>query len=191
MEMYYWIRINLQLAIEKPFLESLEYRTFLKANFKFIGDFKLLCNFIEIALQQGCSPVNLLHYFRTSCSKNTSGWLLLTSLKLNSRTIVFLGFFSNFLRIPIFFFYLGFSFTSIHDSQDSWGRGRGYLFNSSLPLQLASQTLRYQLCGYYRGLTSAQNYQPDSNREPFVSGRKSLATKLRALCSRSTENDQL
>ena len=118
----------------------------------------MLCNFIEIALWQGCSPVNLLHFFRTSFSKNTSGWLLLTSLKLNSSTIVFLSFFSNFLRIPIFFFYLGFSFTSIHDSQGSWGRGRGYLFNSSLPLQPASQTLRYQLCGYYRGLTSAQNY---------------------------------
>ena len=27
---------------------------------------KLLCNFIEIALQHGCSPVNLLHIFRTS-----------------------------------------------------------------------------------------------------------------------------
>ena len=39
MEMYYWIRINLQLAIQKPFRESLQYRTFLKANSKFIGDF--------------------------------------------------------------------------------------------------------------------------------------------------------
>ena len=32
---------------------------------------KLLCNFIEIVLQHGCSPVNLLHIFRTpldSCS---------------------------------------------------------------------------------------------------------------------------
>ena len=30
-----------------------------------------------IALQQVCSPVNLLHIFRTSFHKNTSGWLLL------------------------------------------------------------------------------------------------------------------
>ena len=32
---------------------------------------------IEIALQHGCSPVNLLHIFRTPFSRNTSGWLLL------------------------------------------------------------------------------------------------------------------
>ena len=38
---------------------------------------KLLCNFIEIALWHGCSPVNLLHIFRTLFSRNTSGWLLL------------------------------------------------------------------------------------------------------------------
>ena len=38
---------------------------------------KLLCNFIEIALRHGCSPVNLLHIFRTPFPKNTSGGLLL------------------------------------------------------------------------------------------------------------------
>ena len=38
---------------------------------------KVVCNFIEIALWHGCSPVNLLHIFRTPFSKNTSGWLLL------------------------------------------------------------------------------------------------------------------
>ena len=37
----------------------------------------LLCNFIEITLRHGCSPVNLPHIFRRSFSKNTSGWLLL------------------------------------------------------------------------------------------------------------------
>ena len=37
---------------------------------------KLLCNFIEIALRHGCSPVNLLNIFRTPFLKNTSGWLL-------------------------------------------------------------------------------------------------------------------
>ena len=36
---------------------------------------KLLCNFIEITLQHGCSPVNLQHIFRTPFLKNTSGWL--------------------------------------------------------------------------------------------------------------------
>ena len=38
---------------------------------------KLLCNFIEIALRHGCIPVNLLHIFRTSFPKNTSGGVLL------------------------------------------------------------------------------------------------------------------
>ena len=37
---------------------------------------KLTCNFIEIALWHGCSPVNLLHIFRTPFPKNTSGRLL-------------------------------------------------------------------------------------------------------------------
>ena len=37
---------------------------------------KLLCNFIEISLRHGCSPVNLLHVFRTTFFKDTSGWLL-------------------------------------------------------------------------------------------------------------------
>ena len=38
---------------------------------------KLLCNFIEIALQHGCSAENLLHISRTPFPKNTSGGLLL------------------------------------------------------------------------------------------------------------------
>ena len=43
---------------------------------------KLLCNFIKIALRHGCSPVNLLHIFRTPFSRNTSGWLLLHVLDI-------------------------------------------------------------------------------------------------------------
>ena len=34
-------------------------------------------NFIEIALRHESSPVNLLHIFRTTFPRNTSGWLLL------------------------------------------------------------------------------------------------------------------
>ena len=30
---------------------------------------KMLCNFIEVALQHGCSPVNLLHIFRIPFSR--------------------------------------------------------------------------------------------------------------------------
>ena len=39
---------------------------------------KLFCNFLEIALWHGCSPVNLLHIFRTLFNENTNGGLLLT-----------------------------------------------------------------------------------------------------------------
>ena len=38
---------------------------------------KLLCNFIEIALRYGCSPVKMLYIFRTPFPKNTSEPLLL------------------------------------------------------------------------------------------------------------------
>ena len=40
---------------------------------------KLQSNFVEITLWHGCSSVNLLHIFRTSFLKNTSGWLLLVN----------------------------------------------------------------------------------------------------------------
>ena len=38
---------------------------------------KVVYNFIEIALRHGCSPVNLLHIFRTPFLRNTTGWLFL------------------------------------------------------------------------------------------------------------------
>ena len=38
---------------------------------------KLQNNFIEITLRHGCSPVNLMHIFRTPFLKHTSGGLLL------------------------------------------------------------------------------------------------------------------
>ena len=37
---------------------------------------KLQSNFIEIVLRHGCSPINLLHFFRAPFLKNTSGQLL-------------------------------------------------------------------------------------------------------------------
>ena len=40
---------------------------------------QLLCNFIEVALRYGSSPVTLLHIFRRPFLKNTSWWLLLKS----------------------------------------------------------------------------------------------------------------
>ena len=64
---------------------------------------KLLCRFIEITLCHGCSPVNLLHIFRTPFLKNTSGRLLLyaaTSLKERTPTKVFSEEFWEVLKTP-------------------------------------------------------------------------------------------
>ena len=46
---------------------------------------KLPCNFIEVALRHGCSPVNLLHIFRSPFPKNTSGRLLLILVSLTNK----------------------------------------------------------------------------------------------------------
>ena len=83
----------------------------------------------------------------------------------------------------VFFIYLGFLSRTFTIHRTAAQDNRGYLFNSSLPLRPASQTLRHQPGDYCRELTSAHNQQPDSNREPQVSKRKSLTTKLRALTS--------
>ena len=61
-------------------------KVFWKYAIKFTGEhscqsaisIKLQSNFIEIALQHWCSPVNLLHIFRMPFLKNTFGWLFLT-----------------------------------------------------------------------------------------------------------------
>ena len=76
----------------------------LKMCSKFTGDqpcrivisIKLLCNFIEITLRHGCSPVNLLHTFRTRFRKDISGWLLLIIL------ILILSFYSAYHIIITF-----------------------------------------------------------------------------------------
>ena len=46
---------------------------------------KLLCSFIEITLRQWCSPVNLLHIFRTSFSTKSLGRLLLNIYSGNKK----------------------------------------------------------------------------------------------------------
>ena len=52
--------------------------------------FKYCCwNFIEITLQDGCSPVNLLHMFRTSFLQNTSRRLPLIFVQLASMNVLY------------------------------------------------------------------------------------------------------
>ena len=46
---------------------------FTRDNHAEVRSLKLLSNFIEITLRHGCSPVNLLHIFRTPFLSNTSG----------------------------------------------------------------------------------------------------------------------
>ena len=43
---------------------------------------KLQSNFIEITLRHGYSPLNLLHIFRTSFTRNASEWMLLDFIVL-------------------------------------------------------------------------------------------------------------
>ena len=45
---------------------------------------KLLCDFIEITLRHGCSPVDLLHVFRAPFHKNTYGEMLLKNIVQHS-----------------------------------------------------------------------------------------------------------
>ena len=75
------IDTNIRSGHPEVFLEEVV----LKMCSKFTGEhpcwsvisIKLLCNFFEIALRRGCSPINLLLFFRTPFPKNTSEELLL------------------------------------------------------------------------------------------------------------------
>ena len=48
---------------------------------------KLQSNIIEIALRHGCSPLHLLHIFRTPFPKNTSGGLLMLFFPYQNSTM--------------------------------------------------------------------------------------------------------
>ena len=72
--------IRSEAAVQRCFLG----KGALKICSKFTGEYpfrsaisiKLQNNFVEISLRHGCSPVNLLHIFRVTSPRNTSGWLL-------------------------------------------------------------------------------------------------------------------
>ena len=89
-EIFYRCRITffykwLKAAFRSNHPEVFWRKGVLKICSKFTGEptcrsaisIKLLSNFIEIALRHGCSPVNLLHIFRTPFLKITFEWLLL------------------------------------------------------------------------------------------------------------------
>ena len=72
------------------------YSTVLKVCIKFTGEhpcwsvisIKFQKNFIEIILQHGCYPVNLLHIFQTPFPKSNSGELLLQVCLLCCRDVL-------------------------------------------------------------------------------------------------------
>ena len=78
----YLLVSNFLLAFMK--FSFLEEKQNLGKNFAQFWDFPEVCNFIEIVLWHGCSPVNLLHIFRISFPMNTSEGLLLKTLSLRS-----------------------------------------------------------------------------------------------------------
>ena len=65
-----------EVFLEKDFLKIWSKFT-RKHTWRSMISIKLLCNFIEITLRHGCSPVDLMHIFKTFFPKNTSGGLLL------------------------------------------------------------------------------------------------------------------
>ena len=79
-----------------------------------------------------------------------------------------------------FFFYLGFASRTFANHRTA-REGGGYSIDSLLPFPPASQALRHWPGDCCRELTSAHSQQPDSNREPLVSGRKLLTTNLHTL----------
>ena len=55
-----------------------------------VTSLKLQSSFIEIAFWHGCFPVNLLHIFRTTFPRNTSGWMLLHIGRYPKSALVYL-----------------------------------------------------------------------------------------------------
>ena len=85
---------------------------------------KLSCNFTEITLRHGCSPVNLLHISRTSFTKNSSGRLLqLRAISSNFK-------YRNIIAITICFGITGiWNLPSNIDASTTWN-GRNYFFKN-------------------------------------------------------------
>ena len=84
-------------------LEVYSAKGFVKIWSKFTGEhpcrkvisMNLLCNFIEIALWHGCSPVTLLHIFRTPFYKNPHRGLLLQYFVLLIHSMPLVSFYTS------------------------------------------------------------------------------------------------
>ena len=85
---YYLFPLNRNSPFRSSRPEAFLRKGLLKICSKFTGEhpcwsaisINVQSNFIDIALQHGCSPVNFLHIFRTPFPMKTSGRLLLTIL---------------------------------------------------------------------------------------------------------------
>ena len=102
-------KVYFQLLIEAVQPDVFLRKGVLKICNKFTGEhscqslisIKLQNNFIEITLWHRCSPVNLLHVFRTSFLKDTSGRLLLVIHQKLCRNVVFpQNLYKIFTRFP-------------------------------------------------------------------------------------------
>lgn len=75
-----------------------------------------------IALRHGCSPLNLLHSFRTSFLENTSGWLLLYALLILECRVQYNNiFWASFWKIC-------FEFNVCNNERFCWSETKSLLF---------------------------------------------------------------
>ena len=79
---------------------------------------KLFCNFIEITLWYGCSPVNLLYIFRIRFSKSTFGGLLLNFYKTCTFSNIVLH-----IDLPIDTYFSGIPLTAFTSDAVLWSAG--------------------------------------------------------------------
>ena len=112
------------------------------------------CFICNISLKKSLISVNMSSFpvFRKDSKLDYSNYLsisLLSNIEKILEKLIYKRLCAPFiitmtLFITFFFFLCGFSFTSIHESQDCRGKGREFIFfNSSLPLPPASRTLRH------------------------------------------------
>ena len=110
----------------------------------FFSSFRVTLRLLAINVEK---PLGTFIFFALT-EKNISlfgGEVLLRQLSFNQSIKIhglFLQYFTESLRVKIFFFYRGFLSQPFTNHRTA-GEGGGHFFNSSLPLPPASQTLRH------------------------------------------------